>query len=92
MITSTAFGTAPGLNVQCGSALAVAHTCGAAFVRVEGFVFAHVADQIGQPAPADSRAAEKPDWMWKADEGLFDRLEGMQRPARFTRPYGGTNG
>ena len=26
-------------------ALAVAHACGAAFVRVEGFVFAHVADE-----------------------------------------------
>jgi uncharacterized protein len=27
------------------SALAVAHACGASFVRVEGFVFAHVADE-----------------------------------------------
>jgi aryl-alcohol dehydrogenase-like predicted oxidoreductase len=29
----------------------------------------------GQPPPADSRAAEKPDWIWKQDEPLFDRLE-----------------
>ena len=35
----------------------------------------------GQPAPADSRAAEKPDWMWKTDDGLFDRLEGIERLA-----------
>jgi uncharacterized protein len=28
-----------------GSALAAAHACGASFVRVEGFVFAHVADE-----------------------------------------------
>jgi aryl-alcohol dehydrogenase (NADP+) len=32
----------------------------------------------GQPAPADSRAAEKPDWMWKTDEALFDRLESLE--------------
>lgn len=31
----------------------------------------------GQPAPADSRAAEKPDWMWKQDDALFDRLEAV---------------
>ncbi len=35
----------------------------------------------GQPAPADSRAAEKPDWMWKTDDALFDRLEGIERLA-----------
>ncbi|MBI3862474.1 MAG: aldo/keto reductase [Planctomycetia bacterium] len=35
----------------------------------------------GQAPPADSRAAEKPDWMWKTDEGLFDRLEGIERLA-----------
>jgi aryl-alcohol dehydrogenase-like predicted oxidoreductase len=29
----------------------------------------------GQPPPADSRAAEKPDWIWKQDDALFDRLE-----------------
>lgn len=37
-----------GIQVLAGanrSALAVAHACGAAFVRVEGFVFAHVADE-----------------------------------------------
>ncbi|HEV7765655.1 MAG TPA: BtpA/SgcQ family protein [Thermoanaerobaculia bacterium] len=37
-----------GVQVLAGanrSAIAVAHACGAAFVRVEGFVFAHVADE-----------------------------------------------
>ena len=37
-----------GIQVLAGanvSALAVAHACGARFVRVEGFVFAHVADE-----------------------------------------------
>ncbi len=37
-----------GVQVLAGAnreALAVAHSCGAAFVRVEGFVFAHVADE-----------------------------------------------
>jgi len=37
-----------GVQVLAGantSALAVAHACGASFVRVEGFVFAHVADE-----------------------------------------------
>jgi uncharacterized protein len=37
-----------GLQVLAGAnrqALAVAHACGASFVRVEGFVFAHVADE-----------------------------------------------
>ena len=37
-----------GIQVLAGAnraAVAVAHTCGAAFVRVEGFVFAHVADE-----------------------------------------------
>lgn len=28
-------------------------------------------------APAGSRAAEKPDWVWKTDAALFDRLEGI---------------
>ena len=32
----------------------------------------------GQPLPADSRAAEKPDWMWKQDDALFDRLERIE--------------
>ena len=37
-----------GVQVLAGanlSAVAVAHACGASFVRVEGFVFAHVADE-----------------------------------------------
>ena len=37
-----------GIQVLAGAnraALAVAHACGAAFVRAEGFVFAHVADE-----------------------------------------------
>ena len=32
----------------------------------------------GQPVPADSRAAEKPDWVWKLDDALFDRLEAVE--------------
>lgn len=32
----------------------------------------------GQPAPAGSRAAEKPDWVWKRDDALFDRIEGIE--------------
>ena len=31
----------------------------------------------GAPPPADSRAAEKPDWIWKQDDPLFDRLEAI---------------
>jgi len=31
----------------------------------------------GQPAPVDSRAAEKPEWVWKQDGPLFDRLEAV---------------
>lgn len=37
-----------GIQILAGaneSSIAVAHACGAAFVRVEGFVFAHVADE-----------------------------------------------
>jgi membrane complex biogenesis BtpA family protein len=37
-----------GIQILAGanlSAIAVAHACGASFVRVEGFVFAHVADE-----------------------------------------------
>lgn len=30
-----------------------------------------------QSPPAGSRAAEKPDWVWKQDDALFDRLEGI---------------
>lgn len=29
----------------------------------------------GQAPPAGSRALEKPDWIWKQDDALFDRLE-----------------
>lgn len=32
----------------------------------------------GQPPPSDSRAAEKPDWIWKQDDALFDRLERIE--------------
>jgi len=31
----------------------------------------------GQTPPADSRAAEKPEWVWKQDDPLFDRLEAV---------------
>ncbi len=46
-----------GVQVLAGAnreALAVAHACGAGFVRVEGFVFAHVADE----GPIESSAGE----------------------------------
>lgn len=33
--------------------------------------------QRGQPFPAGSRAVEKPDWIWKPDGTLFDRLDGI---------------
>jgi aryl-alcohol dehydrogenase-like predicted oxidoreductase len=32
----------------------------------------------GQSPPSDSRAAEKPEWMWTMDDALFDRLEGVE--------------
>ncbi|HVX64062.1 MAG TPA: aldo/keto reductase [Pirellulales bacterium] len=32
----------------------------------------------GQAPPSDSRAAEKPDWIWKQDDALFDRLERIE--------------
>lgn len=35
----------------------------------------------GEPPPAGSRAAEKPDWIWPTDDVLFDRLEGLERLA-----------
>lgn len=31
----------------------------------------------GQPPPADSRAAEKPDWIWPLNDALFDRLDAI---------------
>ncbi|HJS57529.1 MAG TPA: BtpA/SgcQ family protein [Vicinamibacteria bacterium] len=52
-----AVGIPLGVQVLAGAnraALAVAHACGAAFVRVEGFVFAHVADE----GPISSDAGE----------------------------------
>ncbi|MEX0727471.1 MAG: aldo/keto reductase [Planctomycetaceae bacterium] len=35
----------------------------------------------GQPVPEQSRAAEKPEWMWKMDDALFDKLEAIERLA-----------
>ena len=28
--------------------------------------------------PANTRGADKPEWMWELDDSLFDRLEGME--------------
>lgn len=36
----------------------------------------------GSAPPSDSRAAEKPDWIWKQDDPLFDRLEGIAKLAQ----------
>ena len=36
----------------------------------------------GQKPPADSRAAEKPEWMWKQDDALFDQLESIEALAK----------
>lgn len=36
----------------------------------------------GQTPPADSRLAEKPDWIWKTDDALFQKLEGIETLAR----------
>ena len=36
----------------------------------------------GQPAPDNSRAAEKPNWMWPFDDALFDRLERIESLAK----------
>ena len=36
----------------------------------------------GEQPPDDSRAAEKPQWVWDFDDELFDRLEGMEALAR----------
>jgi len=49
-----------GVQVLAGAnnwAVAVAHACGAAFVRVEGFVFAHVAAR-GSSNPAPERCSD----------------------------------
>ena len=32
----------------------------------------------GETPPNDSRAAEKPEWMWQLDDALFDRLEAIE--------------
>jgi len=32
----------------------------------------------GKTPPSDSRAAEKPDWIWPRDDALFDTLEGIE--------------
>ena len=37
--------------------------------------------QRGHAPPSDSRAAEMPDWIWKQDDPMFDRLEAIQRLA-----------
>jgi L-glyceraldehyde 3-phosphate reductase len=34
-----------------------------------------------QPPPAESRAAEKPDWMWKPETVPFDRIEAFEQLA-----------
>lgn len=31
----------------------------------------------GQPPPAGTRAAEKPDWIWKLDDPMLQRVEGL---------------
>lgn len=36
----------------------------------------------GQTPPAGTRAADKPDWMWKFDDALFDRVEAVERLAK----------
>jgi aryl-alcohol dehydrogenase-like predicted oxidoreductase len=36
----------------------------------------------GEQPPSDSRAAEKPAWIWPRDEELFDRLEGLANLAQ----------
>jgi aryl-alcohol dehydrogenase-like predicted oxidoreductase len=36
----------------------------------------------GETAPADSRLAEKPQWMWPLNDALFDKLEAVERLAR----------
>ncbi|MDA0660684.1 MAG: aldo/keto reductase [Planctomycetota bacterium] len=36
----------------------------------------------GASPPADSRGAEKPDWVWKLDNAMFDRLEAIEALAK----------
>jgi aryl-alcohol dehydrogenase-like predicted oxidoreductase len=35
----------------------------------------------GQTAPEGSRMAEKPEWLWKADDGLYEKLDRIEREA-----------
>ncbi len=35
----------------------------------------------GQAPPADSRAVEKPEWVWKQDDTLFNQLEAIEKLA-----------
>ncbi|MEZ6048300.1 MAG: aldo/keto reductase [Planctomycetaceae bacterium] len=35
----------------------------------------------GSAPPSDSRAAEKPDWIWEQDDALFDKLEAIEQLA-----------
>ena len=35
----------------------------------------------GQPPPPNSRAAEKPEWVWKQDAALYDKLEAIEAQA-----------
>ena len=35
----------------------------------------------GADVPSDSRAAEKPAWMWERNDAMFDQLEGLQELA-----------
>ena len=37
---------------------------------------------LGATPAAGTRAADKPDWIWKLDDPLFDKLEGMERLAK----------
>jgi L-glyceraldehyde 3-phosphate reductase len=36
----------------------------------------------GQPLPPDSRAAEKPEWVWPRDDAMWGRLEAIEELAR----------
>lgn len=36
----------------------------------------------GTPPPSGSRAAEKPDWIWKTNDALFDKIEPVEELAR----------
>ncbi|MBM4076805.1 MAG: aldo/keto reductase, partial [Planctomycetes bacterium] len=36
----------------------------------------------GQTPPSDSRAAEKPEWVWKQDDELFGKLEAVEAIAK----------